>query len=236
MLRILKAASAAVCLAMAAPAWASVVDVDQIYQTGSGGSNGLGGLSLQTFTAGITGMLSQVDLQLFRAGLETSSSGAKISIVSTTNGLPDILWDRPTQTLTMATLGSTTLAPTATNGLNSVSANSGAFLSFDFSAANILLEAGTRYGIVVQQTDDVFGTLFWAGQSNVLPGGAILGPYADGQAGSLQFAASSTVPTLVDRTDNGFRTFVTPTAVPLPAGLPLLLVALGGIAILRRRT
>ena len=213
-------AAGAVALALAAPpAAAAVVDLDYLFSTTFGGGIGPDGILVQTFRPTISGDLTRLDLQLYAAGIDPGNSGAEATIVSSTGGVPDIAFDPVSDVLTLGALGAASRGPLAPgSGLDGFDVQGGAFAPFDFSGAGVHLDAGVLYTIVLRQTDTTHGTLLW----NYEPSGG----YADGQAGTLNLAsATATGPTYNDDIDYSFRTHMTP--VPLPAGLPMLLSALG---------
>lgn len=212
---------------------AATVDVDFMPQTSGGGGNP-NGVQFQTFTPGVTGFLTQLDLRLFRGGNVEDVSGVEISILTTTDGVPDVRGTGTLFELSYLTepLGVVSRGPIE-GGPGPFDATDGAFESFDFSGQGVALQAGSLYAIMVAQTDTVTTGLFWGGKSE---GG--VGAYPDGQQGSLGYTSSSfTEPNMDedDRSDFVFRTYMHPAVIPVPPAFALLPLALAGLVCLRGR-
>jgi hypothetical protein len=172
----------------------------------------------QVFTVGITGQLTRIDLQVWHA--PNTAVPLFVDLATTLNGKPR---DIGTGVLATRSVSASSV------GLNPYPADP-PFISFDFSSANIQVQAGDRLAIILRSSnadDSLEYGYAWASTdqgSNTYPGGNAWTfgrpPKADGI-----FHETSTFPQAVQ--DQGFRTFV---AVPLPtslaASLPLILIAL----------
>ena len=208
-------------------AWTSVIDLDYLYNTGSGGSNGLNGAIFQTFKPQSTGKLTRLDLQLFASGFgPVGNSGARVMIVPTTAGVPDI--GAASGALIASPLAEFIL-PSRPIGLDASDMLSGGFVALDFSPFNLSLLSGSLYAILVEQTDNDHGTLFWAYQTTAIGG------YPSGQAGAINYNAVNPTPLTSDSVDYGFRTWMQATAVPIPAALPFFSLGLTLLGFAGRR-
>lgn len=213
---------------------ASTLDVDFMPPTFGGGGNPTGVL-FQTFTPGVTGSLTRLDLRLFRGGNVDDVSGVEVSILTTTDGVPDV---RGTGTLfelnyLAEPLGVVSRGPIE-GGPGPFDAGDGAFESFDFTGQRVALQAGSLYAIMVAQTDTVTNGLFWAGKSE---GG--VGAYPDGRQGALGYTSTAFIEPNMDeddRSDFVFRTYMDPAVIPVPPALALLPLALAGLVCLRGRS
>lgn len=160
----------------------------------------------QTFTVGMSGVLSQVDLQLGRAAGTTAD--LTVEVRRTSSGLPllgagDLLG---TATVTAAQVGAA-LFPTK-------------FVSVDFSGAPIAISTGDVLALVLTSTGPSYYEWYlWA--------------TSDAYAGGSGFYRPSSG-TFVADGDSGFRTHVT-QSVPEATSLLLIGTALTGLALRRRR-
>lgn len=163
----------------------------------------------QTFTAGLTGQLEQVDIYLANA-FGTDLHPTTVSIVNTINGVPS-----------GSVLG-TIYAENLVEGFNSI----------NFLSKSISLAANTQYGIVLynEDTERYVGTSTqWCSIStDVYAEGALWIYYEEQWVQEVKPPGDLPVETFYDK-DAAFRTWM----VPEPA--TLLLLSLGAI-ILRRKT
>ena len=216
---------------------AALLDVNNMYRTGSGLSYGLDGLVVQTFTPGRDGILSAIEIQLFAPGFGPAAhSSARVSIISVDAGVPDLTWD-PIAQRGKANVLATVDLPAGDNRTNARDSLAGRGVMVDFAGLDLSVTTSQQYGILFEQTGNENGTLFW--------GGAIdNGGYAGGTFWAMDYTQSTPVLQRSRTGDLGFRTFVRreqqPTPVPLPAtaGLyrgTLTLAVLGQRALARRR-
>jgi hypothetical protein len=140
----------------------------------------------QTFTVGISGTLTRIESQVVRI---FGSGGTLIfNLYNTSGGLPN------------TNLGSRTLAwdQVPQTGFN--------FLSFDFSSLALPVQAGEVYAFSIRSSGETGFGLRSTFDTDTYAGGGSkwrsLGP----PPGAWQSVAH----------DNGFRTYVTPSALPLP--------------------
>jgi hypothetical protein len=194
--RIAAVVAALSLVVAAAPAPAGAQTLDQSQTNGDGGSFFIFGdqAGAQTFTAGVTDTLDQVDLLVFR---DASTTGAlQVEIWATSGGLP-----------TGPPLSSASV-PAA-----SVPVSPPGWVSVPLSGPPLL--AGTQYAIVVYAPTSANGSFYWTNSSgNVVPPGPIdLYP-----AGELFFRpfGTGTFGGPFPPADFAFRTFVGPPAVTMP--------------------
>jgi hypothetical protein len=165
----------------------------------------------QTFTVGIGGTLSRVDVQVEREGAEVPLVA---DLYPTVGGVPN----------PSASLAHWSIAP------GSVPTSPPAFLSLDLGASAFAVLPGDVFAIALSAPGGLFANQYgWAND---------FGTYAGG-AGYGRLLPSGTFALLRDDADLGFRTFVdVPARVPEPGTLLLLgfgLAELVGLA-LRCRT
>jgi len=207
---------------------AAVVDIDNLIAgTSGGGSNGALGAMIQTFTPGLSGQLTGLDLQIFGKSFGAGGALTKIDIIEVNAGVP----------VPTSVLGGVTLDFRRPDFLDGFDIIAGAYQFVDLSAANILLGAGQKYGIMVSQPNDSINITYWNhGYAGFSPVG--YGGYSAGEGWSYTYyrntLAMGVHPTL-GTLDHGFRTYMQIPAVPLPASGLLLLGALGGIWLTPKR-
>jgi hypothetical protein len=190
-------ATAVVLLTAPAPA-SAVGTLDQSQSTTTGSSASVGGSVwwAQTFTAGITGKLDQVDLFLFRVG---NPGDLTVQIQQVSGGAPS-----------GAVLSTSTVAEAsvtqAQNGTNS----SSTWVSVPFSAP-APVTSGTQYAIVLSASGAAGINFYGWGF------GSSFSPYSGGKS-VLSLTGASTwgdFAFLFDSWDTAFKTYVTslPTSI-----------------------
>ena len=168
----------------------------------------------QTFTSGITGKLTRVDLQIRQISSDAPVADLLFDIFPSSNGFV------PTGPAIAAGSISRDIIPTF------IPVN-GDFVSVDLSAFNIMVTAGESLAILLR---------------NPNPGGySWIEAFGDGYAGGTSFIRQPPDPIFgfIPAIDQGFRTFVDPGAVvaqvPEPGTFALLGLGLLGVGIARRR-
>ena len=177
-------------------------------------------LLAQTFTAGVNGQLSQVNLQLTQSGITNEiTEDLVLTVYLTLN--PSSPLGTPLTTVNISPIAVPSNPETLAGVLTSV----------DLSALNIQVNAGMLYSLVLGSAQPVptpaFRHYTW-----LTPGGNI-GPYAGGQAWSSNLPSDFTA---LGARDFGFQTFVTITPVPEPSIAAFTVISLfaGWLTILRR--
>lgn len=183
--------AAAVLMLGLVPGLAHAGTLDQQQTSNSSGAYNIfsGSANAQTFTAGITGALDQVDLHLFQNGAVNAQLSVQIR-------------DAPGGLVGDTVLASSGIGP-------GIGASPGAFMPIVFTAPAPIV-AGVRYAIVVYTTTGGGSSYSW-GHSNS-------GPYASGQAfqGGGTHPPTGGSFSVIAGTDFAFRTYVKPPA-PAPA-------------------
>lgn len=203
--------SAGLFLAMAASTSADIL-LDQQYNFSSSfadSTNGNVSEVGQTFTVGIAGTLSSIDVLMFRlSGIFDPTGPAVLKVYNTTGGNP-----------TGAPLTSVSKAK------GDISLNVASFATFDVSAAGILVNVGDKLSFGISAPGSEVGPYFlpttdspgYAGGNGV---NRIINP-----VGAWQLSQNF---------DHGFKTVVI-TAVPEPCSLVLLFAGGMSVACRRRR-
>lgn len=195
-----------VVLAMLAPRTVAAAPIlDQSY-TEEDGFFGLGTITAQTFTAGVSGQLVDVDL---RIGREGGASGGLDPIVSIFAGLD--LGNRGSFGLGAISLPRLSVPDPISSGV---------YTSLDFTSQNIFVTSGDKYSIVVDMRDT---QLNWglgppSQTSFPYPGGVIL------VANNNNLSGWTVLTSLNGVNDLNFKTFV---SVPEPSALALAGISLG---------
>jgi len=186
----------AVAAALLVPGVANAGTLDQQQTANDGVGSALGpggnGSGAQTFTAGITGGLDQVDLALARVGTPTAYLTVEIRDASA--GIPG-----------QAVLAERSLPPTDITNMTPQ------FISVQFNPAAPVI-AGTQYAIVAYSGNPVNNWYLWyLKQSDVYPGGQVFN-------GATPPSATWTYSG--PNQDYGFRTYVVPTPASMPPPTP----------------
>ncbi len=160
----------------------------------------------QTFTVGLTGTLTSVDVRIFKDS--SSVTDALLFDIRTTSG------GAPTE----ADMGANILASVSI-AASSVSTTSSLF-NVDLTGFGLSVTTGDVLAIALRSDDPVSGAYRWQG--------TLASGYSDGSAflrvGGTWGNSGNT------RGDLNFRTFVEPTGVPEPSVLFLLGSGLAGLA------
>lgn len=241
------AAFSALMLASISPASAAVVvDQSNIAVAPSGGSiiyqifgspintnpigtvqNLIQATGIQFVTAGITGLLSAVDLQMTRFNTQNLNGAFEVVIAN------NVTFDANGQTQSGNILG------TAFGNVSTLSATGG-IVNFDLSALGISFNTGDQFVIGLRNPAPFSGVFGWAaGTSTDVPGVpfnvANFTPinYAGGNAyrGINPYLGGN--PTYVPHVDLGFRTYV--NSVPEPATWAMMIVGFGLVGGAMRR-
>jgi hypothetical protein len=174
---------------------------------------------LQFVTAGVSGNLSRVDLQL--AKLYGNIGAGRLVIGK------DLVFDSAGQVESGTNLGEISFAVSSIGDFNNLT-------SFDTSGLNIFLNAGDQFVLAVLPSQDSFEVFRWAFGGNAYAGGA-------GFVGRQPTATTEDDYTWIESDDKviprdyGFRTWM--NAVPEPASWAMMVVGFGAIggAMRRRR-
>lgn len=193
---------------------ASVVDQANIPASGalSGFSSGQGldqdARLVQTFTVGVTGLMTQLDLAIIATPFTPSEGGFTVSLRS------------PLDVQLYSAHVPYSVAP------NVFSTDWTAMPQFLLGASSFAVAAGDMYSIVVTaDPNQPIGTVTWLRSAENVPFA-----YAGGQA----FASYFGNPTIPLSGDFGFRTYVD-TAVPEPDGWALMILGFGVVGGASRR-
>jgi hypothetical protein len=204
------------------PAQAAVVVLDQSHQVTSASQDPALTTTqsvAQVFTVGVAGTLERVGLQLYKID-GTPAGDITLTIRSTTAGVPAA--DSSSALFsTVIPFGSVPFANPFPNPLS--------FLMVDVASAAIGVLSGQQLAITLSRIGpDNPPFLLWRGASG--------NPYAGG-AGFVQSQDGSAWSPLSFTTDVGFQTFVRTGATPVPVPSPawLLLAAVPGLLLSRRR-
>lgn len=197
---------------LAAPARAAVLDQQYDFSSSvANTTNGNLGEVGQTFTVGIAGTLDQIDVRMFRlSGIFDPTGDPILSIYSTSGGLPT---GSPLATATV---------PEASVPLNPV--GTPAFVSFDVSAAGLLVNPGDVLAFAIRTTSEVgpYWLITDQGQPIEYAGGAAVSRFPPGAWSAMS-----------PPQDHAFQTWVTP--VPEPQSFVLLGMGVVALWIGRRR-
>ena len=200
--------SAAALILSAASGWAVLLDQYQTSQ--NGGAVIADGWSLgQTFTVGLGGRLSQIDMWIEVYG-SPPAGDTSIAIHTTSSGTP-----------TDTVLGSLSV-PALANGWN----------SFDFSTQPIGLTLGNAYAIVATNNSP------WWNQSNYRAWLVRWDPnaYASGALWKEESGGSwQPVTVFGGGGDAAFRTWMSESPVPEPTSCALLACAIAGVGVTLKR-
>lgn len=233
------AAAAVLCATVGAANAAVVVDQSNIAVAPSGGSiiyqlfgspinlNPIGTVpnlieaqGVQYVTAGISGVLAAVDLQLSRFAPQNVNGALEVVIAN------NVTFD------SNGIFQSGNLLGTAFANISSLPAGQGGIVNFDLSGQNISFNAGDQFVIAVRNPGGFQGVFGWAaGTSTDAPGvpfnvANFTGiNYAGGDA--LRGTAPLNSGNLVFRShvDLGFRTYV--NSVPEPATWAMMIIGFG---------
>ncbi len=162
----------------------------------------------QTFTVGIPGQLSRVDLGVFRRS--ANAGPLMVDIIRVISSQPSFAVGDRLATQTVAASGIPLNPPVAQPFFS---------ISVDFSAANLQFGAGDKVGIALRSVSPEFsGYSWWESESNL---------YSGGHVSSLRLSDNL----LITHGDSHFATFM---LVPEPHTLVLLTVATLGFLPARR--
>lgn len=186
---------------------------------------------IQFVTAGISGVLAAIDLQLSRFNPQNSVGGFEVVIAN------NVTFDNAGVVQSGNILGS------AFANLSSLAAGQGGIVNFDLSAQNISFNAGEQFVIAVRNPSGFQGVFGWAtGTSTDAPGVpfnvANFSPidYAGGNAYRGTAPLNAPDISFKSHPDFGFRTYV--NSVPEPATWAMMIVGFGlvGGSMRRRHT
>lgn len=191
----------------------------QMYMAAMGGN-----FRAQTFTAGLNGYLTSIEVPIFQAYVDGYTRPIQVAIFGTDSlGAPD-----PTKNLSSwLVFNNTSLPPQS----SFVRGTQPAFTHFDFLPTQpATVAAGTKYAIVFgydPNSPTGSGGLVW-GYSET-PGQQYLG-------GSMAFSWDNAVGSWSEQEGRsaGFRTYVEATPIPEPATYAMLLAGLGLLGLTAR--
>ncbi len=219
--------AAAALAAFGQPAFAETLDQSSFFDAGGyplqlssiayNPGGGLVRMQAHSVTAGMTGLLSRLDL------LVAEGNGSGTLVVSLGHG----------QVVDTGYVNDVSLVVDRSQIASYTDLNQGGFTSLDVSALGFMVTAGQQFTILLAASPDAVANRFGWAFGNDIDGNGTVGAFADYGQGDNRISEDSGANWSITGFDRGFRTYV--EGVPEPATWAMLIIGFGVIGVASRR-